>query len=248
MCAAGGKALQVLGGYATGLHPTLGSVSVKALTLPPFTAMKSLVFALALLATPLASMGATPGAEACPALLNKQFPRLQDETPQSLCQYSGKVLLVVNTASFCGFTKQYKGLEALHAKYGARGLVVLGFPSNDFGEQEPGSNKQIAEFCENTFNVKFPMFSKSVVKPGLANPNPLFTELTQATGSAPRWNFHKYLIDRQGRPVRARKRKAGGSDRALALAAEQVTQRQQAVRLSHTAWGRELGGRQFGVA
>ncbi len=140
---------------------------------------------------------------ACPALLQHSFPRLQDEEPQALCQYAGKVLLVVNTASYCGFTKQYGGLEALHQRYGARGLVVLGFPSNDFGEQEPGDNKKIAEFCENTFNVKFPMFSKSVVKPELANANPLFVELARATGSKPRWNFHKYLIDREGRPVEA---------------------------------------------
>lgn len=156
------------------------------------------IFVLALL-----TQSAHAASDACPPLLNKSFPRLQDEVPQSLCQYGGRVLLVVNTASFCGFTQQYRGLEALHAKYAARGLVVLGFPSNDFGEQEPGSNKEIAAFCENTFNVKFPMFAKSVVKPGLANPNPLFVELAKATDSAPRWNFHKYLIDRQGRPVEA---------------------------------------------
>ncbi|HYF42194.1 MAG TPA: glutathione peroxidase, partial [Ramlibacter sp.] len=100
---------------------------------------------------------------ACPALLQHQFPRLQDEKPQSLCQYAGKVLLVVNTASYCGFTPQYKGLEALHSRYAGRGLVVLGFPSNDFA-QEKGSNKEIAEFCENTFGVKFPMFAASSVR------------------------------------------------------------------------------------
>jgi hypothetical protein len=96
---------------------------------------------------------------ACPALLQHTFPRLQDEKPQPLCQYSGKVLLVVNTASFCGFTPQYEGLEKLHAKYKDAGLVVLGFPSNDFA-QETGSNKEIADFCENTFGVKFPMFAR----------------------------------------------------------------------------------------
>ncbi|HSI55471.1 MAG TPA: glutathione peroxidase, partial [Ramlibacter sp.] len=99
-----------------------------------------------------------PAAAACPASLNHQFLRLQDEKPQSLCQYAGKVLLVVNTASYCGFTPQYEGLEALHAKYKDRGLVVLGFPSNDF-EQESGNNKQIADFCQNTYGVKFPMFA-----------------------------------------------------------------------------------------
>ena len=117
-------------------------------------------------------------APACPATLNHQFPRLQDEKPQSLCQYSGKVLLVVNTASYCGFTPQYEGLEKLHARYKDRGLVVLGFPSNDFA-QEKGSNKEIAEFCENTFGVQFPMFAMSSVRGRDANP--LFKELAAAT-------------------------------------------------------------------
>jgi glutathione peroxidase len=136
---------------------------------------------------------------ACPALLQQSFNRLQDEKPQALCQYSGKVLLVVNTASYCGFTSQYEGLEALHAKYAARGLVVLGFPSNDFGKQEPGSSTEIADFCFNTYGVRFPMFMKSSVVGKAANP--LFASLAQATGKAPAWNFHKYLIDRQGKPV-----------------------------------------------
>ena len=146
---------------------------------------------------------AAPAAAAasCPALLQQTFPRLQDEKPQSLCQYSGKVLLVVNTASYCGYTPQYEGLEALHAKYAAQGLVVLGFPTNDFGQQEPGDAKQIADFCFNTYGVKFPMFSKTTVKG--AEANPLFTQLTKATGKAPGWNFSKYLIDRQGKPVAA---------------------------------------------
>ena len=113
-------------------------------------------------------------APGCPAILQHTFPRLQDEKPQPLCQYAGKVVLVVNTASFCGFTPQYKGLEALDSKYRRRGLVVLGFPSNDFA-QEAGSNKEIADFCESTFGVKFPMFAKSSVR-GI-DANPLFKEL-----------------------------------------------------------------------
>ena len=137
-------------------------------------------------------------ATACPATLNHVFERLQDEAPQSLCQYSGKVLLVVNTASYCGFTPQYKGLEALYARYRDRGLVVLGFPSNDFS-QETGDNRQIADFCENTYGVKFPMFSKSVVRGPQANP--LFQQLARATGRQPLWNFHKYLIARDGSVV-----------------------------------------------
>ena len=150
-------------------------------------------------AAPLNSSPAATG-NACPALLQQSFLRLQDEKPQALCQYSGKVLLVVNTASFCGFTHQYQGLEALHAKYKDRGLVVLGFPSNDFS-QETGSNKEIADFCENTFNVKFPMFTKSSVTGPTANP--LFKQLAITTGTRPRWNFYKYLIDRDGLKVSA---------------------------------------------
>ncbi len=145
---------------------------------------------------------ASAQAAACPALLDRELPRLQDEKPQSLCQYAGKVVLVVNTASFCGFTSQYKGLEALYARYRDRGLVVLGFPSNDFGSQEPGSNREIAAFCDSTFGVKFPMFTKTRVSsrggPGV---NPLFVELERVTGSSPGWNFHKYLIARDGTTV-----------------------------------------------
>jgi glutathione peroxidase len=155
------------------------------------------LLALTWLAAPGASRAA--GASAgCPATLNHTFPRLQDETPQSLCQYAGKVVLVVNTASYCGFTPQYQGLESLYGKYRERGLVVLGFPSNDFA-QEQGDNKQIADFCENTYGVKFPMFAKSSVRG--ADANALYRQLAQATGRQPLWNFHKYLIGRNGAVV-----------------------------------------------
>ncbi len=154
---------------------------------------------------------------ACPALLNHSFPRLQDEKPQSLCQYSGKVLLVVNTASYCGFTPQYKGLEELHARYKDRGLVVLGFPSNDFA-QEKGSNKDIADFCANTFGVKFPMFAKSSVRGGEANP--LFRQLAAETGRAPLWNFHKYLVGRDGKVIANYTSMTGPTDRSLVAAIE----------------------------
>lgn len=136
---------------------------------------------------------------ACPPILDQRFNRLQDDAPQHLCQYSGRVVLVVNTASYCGFTGQYEGLEALYAKYAPQGLVVLGFPSNDFGEQEPGSSKQIADFCYNTYGVKFPMFAKSAVTGKDANA--LHAALAKVTGTAPKWNFHKYLIDRSGKVV-----------------------------------------------
>src|ERR1700676_2179655 len=102
-----------------------------------------------------------PVTDTCPELLNFTFNRLQTGAPESLCQYRGKVVLIVNTASYCGYTHQYEGLEALYRKYKSRGLVVVGFPSNDFGGQEPGSNKEIAEFCRLTYGVEFPMFEKS---------------------------------------------------------------------------------------
>ncbi|HZF78873.1 MAG TPA: glutathione peroxidase [Rubrivivax sp.] len=134
----------------------------------------------------------------CPALLQHTANRLQDEQPQALCQYAGKVLLVVNTASYCGFTPQYEGLEALQAKYGPRGLVVLGFPSNDF-KQEDADAKKIADLCFNTYGVKFPMFSAVAVRGKDAHP--LFGQLAQATGQQPAWNFNKYLVGRDGKPV-----------------------------------------------
>ena len=142
-----------------------------------------------------APLGARP--LSCPAILKHNFKRLQDEAPQDLCQYAGKVVLVVNTASYCGYTRQYEGLEKIYAKYGGRGLVVLGFPSNDFGKQEPGSAKEIADFCFNTYGVKFPMFAKSVVSGSEANP--LHAELANITGKEPKWNFTKYLIGRDGK-------------------------------------------------
>lgn len=176
-------------------------------------ALSGWLFSLFLGVSPaLAAPEPTAAQAACPALLQHTFARLQDEKPQSLCQYSGKVLLVVNTASYCGFTGQYKGLEALHARYKDRGLVVLGFPSNDFA-QETGNNQQIAEFCENTFGVKFPMFAKSVVSGEQANP--FFRQLAQATGQKPRWNFYKYLIGRDGKAVAAYSSMTGPEDKAL---------------------------------
>jgi glutathione peroxidase len=148
------------------------------------------------------AVASTPIATNCPTLLQREVFRLQDEKPQSLCQYTGKVVVVVNTASFCGFTSQYKGLEDLHKRFRDRGLVVLGFPSNDFGSQEPGSNKDIAAFCENTFGVKFPMFTKTrVVAAAGAALSPLYADLRQRTGASPKWNFHKYVIARDGQTV-----------------------------------------------
>ena len=147
-------------------------------------------FALLLMATTTAS------AATCGNLLDHTVQDILG-TRENLCQYAGKVVLVVNTASYCGYTPQYKGLQALNEKYKARGLVILGFPSNDFGSQEPGSEKEIADFCDRTYAVKFPMFAKTAVKdPG---GSPLFDALASATGARPKWNFHKYLIARDGK-------------------------------------------------
>ena len=186
----------------------------------------SLLLSLAASAAP-AQAGAAAGkpgnsaapAAACPALLQHTVLRLQDEQPQSLCQYSGKVLLVVNTASFCGFTGQYEGLEALHKRFQAKGLVVLGFPSNDFS-QETGDNKQIAAFCSNTFGVKFPMFTKTGVTGDAASP--LYRQLAQQSGKSPRWNFYKYLVGRDGRVLESYSSMTGPDNAGLVRAIEQA--------------------------
>jgi glutathione peroxidase len=145
--------------------------------------------------------GANAAESACAPLLRHSFTPIQGGNAHSLCRYQGKVLLVVNTASQCGFTYQYEGLEALYRKYRDKGLVVVGFPSNDFGGQEPGTNKEIAEFCRTKYGVQFPMYEKvSVTR---LDDNPLYADLAAKTGAKPRWNFHKYLIDRSGERVQS---------------------------------------------
>ncbi len=120
-----------------------------------------------------------------------------DGTPQPLSIYKGQVLLIVNTASKCGFTKQYAGLQSLYERYKDRGLVVLGFPANNFMGQEPGTNEEIQQFCTTHFNVAFPMFKKISVKGG--DINPLYAWLTsRPNGAAVSWNFNKFLIGRDG--------------------------------------------------
>src|ERR1700754_4389868 len=137
---------------------------------------------------------------ACPQLLDVTLPTLTEDAA-SLCRYEGKVLLVVNTASECGYTPQYEGLEKLHRRYKDKGLVVVGFPSNDFGAQEPGSNTEIARFCEVNYGVSFPMYAKTSVAKGAVNP--FYERLAKASNSRPSWNFHKYLVDRSGKKVLA---------------------------------------------
>lgn len=179
------------------------------------------VAAIALvLAAPASAAESAIDDGACPAVLNYTFNRLQTGKPESLCQFRGKVLLVVNTASYCGYTHQYEGLEALYRRYKSRGLVVVGFPSNDFGEQEPGSNHEIAEFCRLTYGVEFPMFEKTSVTS--LKTNPLYATLLAHTGQAPQWNFHKYLVDRNGNRVESFGSKVEPDDRALVTALEKL--------------------------
>ena len=158
---------------------------------------------------------------ACPSLLDRKMETL-DERTQSLCEYSGKVLLVVNTASQCGYTPQYEGLEALYRKYKGKGLVVLGFPMNDFGGQEPGSNKDISSFCVNQYAIDFPMFAKTELKS-----NPLYVDLAKSTGESPRWNFHKYLVDRSGKRVQSFGTKVEPNDQKLLGAIERLLEESQ---------------------
>lgn len=160
-----------------------------------------------------------PAAAACPALLDRNMSDIL-EKPRSLCEYAGKVVLVVNTASECGYTPQYEGLEALYRKYRDRGLVVLGFPSNDFGGQEPGSNQEIAAFCVNQYAIDFPMFAKTSVRGREANP--LFAALARATGAEPRWNFHKYLVARDGTRVQSFDTRVAPGDAKLVGAIEKL--------------------------
>jgi glutathione peroxidase len=153
-------------------------------------AVSRLLFLFALISPPAIS--------ACTPLLDHSFASLTDRAVP-LCEFQGKVLLVVNTASYCGYTPQYQGLEALYRRYREKGLVILGFPANDFGAQEPGNNREIATFCEVNYGVSFPMFAKTGVAEGDANP--FYAMLAAKTGERPQWNFHKYLIDRSGEKV-----------------------------------------------
>ena len=145
---------------------------------------------------------ASTSALACSDLLNAEYRPLAGKEKVNLCkQYEGKVLLVVNTASKCGFTPQYEGLEALNAKYADQGFAVIGFPSNDFKQQEPGSEKEIQDFCTLTYGVKFPMFEKVHVTKEQATP--LYAKLAEASGGRyPTWNFYKYLIGRDGKVLK----------------------------------------------
>jgi len=144
-----------------------------------------------------------------------------DGQPTSLEAYRGKVLLVVNVASRCGYTRQYAGLQKLHAGYEAKGFSVLGFPSNDFGGQEPGTEEEIKSFCQTTYNVTFPLFEKVKVKG--EGQHPLFAALTGKDSAAPgevKWNFGKFLIGRDGQLVKRWDSATAPDDAELVAAVE----------------------------
>lgn len=156
-------------------------------------------------------------------LLDQNFRTLAGTDTVNLCAaYPGKVLLVVNTASKCGYTPQYEGLEQLHEKYERQGLVVLGFPSNDFMSQEPGTEAEIQDFCRLTYGVKFPMFEKTTVKKGQAHP--FYDRLAELSGTYPTWNFHKYLIGRDGKLITQFDPHTQPFDPAVVTAIEQALQ------------------------
>ncbi len=142
-----------------------------------------------------------------------------DDKPQALAQYQGKVTLVVNVASKCGFTPQYEGLEKLYTELAPKGFVILGWPSNDFGGQEPGSAEEIKSFCSSKYNVTFPMFAKVVTKAG-ADQSPIYTNLEKATGKLPTWNFCKYLVGKDGKVIAFYPSKVTPSDVELRKAIE----------------------------
>lgn len=162
--------------------------------------VQSLLFGLAMSATSGAANAQNEATDPCNPLLDFDVKLLNSNENINLCQeYAGKVILIVNTASRCAFTDQYESLESLYGEFRDQGLVVLGFPSNDFGNQEPGSEKEIKEFCRLTYGVRFPMFEKTKVKK--SNADRLYRALGQAAGRYPKWNFHKYLIGRDGQLV-----------------------------------------------
>lgn len=191
----------------------LRSVSLPRCGVPVLPRVLGSLLVAASLALPMMASAA--------GLLDVAYRPLAGKEAVNLGQrYHGRVLLVVNTASKCGFTPQYEGLEALQKSYSARGLSVLGFPSNDFKGQEPGDEKDIQEFCTLTYGVKFPMFEKVHVVGDQATP--LYKGLTAATGVAPGWNFHKYLIGRDGAVIAQFPSRVKPDDKELVAAIERA--------------------------
>ena len=207
------------GARIVGIAPAAAAASVP----PRDTAMRlrSLVLLATTAAIALAGAAFAAGSTKASGLLDHSFRPLAGKAPVDLRKaYGGKVVLVVNTASKCGFTPQFEALEGLHSKYGRKGFAVLGFPSGDFKAQEFEDEKQIAEFCTLTYGVKFPMFQKThVVGP---NAHPLYRDLARVSGEAPKWNFHKYLIGRDGKLVATWGSKVTPNDPQIVAAIEKA--------------------------
>ena len=175
-------------------------MSTKLPALIAITLMSLLTFGTASAESTNTATAKQPQKSECPATLDFSFRQLSDARTVNLCDlYKGKVVLIVNTASRCGFTPQFEPLEALYKSYKDRGFVVLGFPSNDFGSQDPGTEKEIASFCRLTYGVEFPMFEKTHAIKSAASP--FYKTLGELSGEYPQWNFHKYLLDKQGKLV-----------------------------------------------
>jgi len=212
------------------MNPSLRRGACAALLLLPFacSTSESATGAAApepAAAAPAPSNPAPEPAMAAPAAAPASFHAFRTTTlegqPASLADYRGKVLLVVNTASACGLTPQYTGLEALHEELAARGFSVLGFPCNDFGGQEPGTPEQIREFCSSKYEVSFPLFAKVQTKAG-AGQSPIYAWLGEKTGQLPRWNFGKYLIGKDGQVLAVFDSKVPPEDAALRAAIEKA--------------------------
>jgi glutathione peroxidase len=185
--------------------------------------MKSLINIKILVTIALLSVTSlSAGAAECPDLLKFVKRKLNSQDTVNMCEaYQGKTILFVNTASYCGFTPQFEGLEALYSKYQEKGLVILGFPSHDFN-QEAKSEVKTGQICRLTYGVKFPMFEAMSVKGD--NADPLYRMLANRTGQAPKWNFFKYLMDKNGKVVNAYNSSVKPSDIALVTDIEKALQ------------------------
>ena len=172
---------------------------------------------LILLTTHTALAASGGGPKEAPMAANSFYSletRTLEGQPARLADYAGKVSLVVNVASQCGFTPQYSGLEKLFGELKDKGFVILGFPSNDFGGQEPGSPAEIRDFCTKNYQVTFPLFEKVVTKSG-SGQSPLYANLEKQSGELPKWNFSKYLVDKSGKVIKFYGSKVTPDDAAL---------------------------------
>lgn len=192
-----------------------------ALALLPLACCSSEPATATTAAAPVAPAPETAMTATAPASLHAFKTTTLEGQPADLSAWKGKVVLVVNTASECGLTPQYAGLEALHRDLSGRGFAVLGFPCNDFGGQEPGSPAQIREFCSSRYEVSFPLYAKVQTKAGPGQ-SPLYAWLGEKTGQLPRWNFGKYLVGKDGQVIAAFDSKVSPEDSALRAAIDKA--------------------------